>query len=312
MITKLSLIVIATLTTASCASAKTITSIPKDAKAGECYAKVVIPATYTDKIEKVLVKKSSEKISIVPAQYRWVNEKAMVSPERKKLKSIAPTYKKVQETVEVKAAKKEWMSSLKKHALPVSPALLSVAQTNGVDINNTTPYTCYKEYVALAKYKTLIDTVVTQKETQKIEIIPAIYEWIEKKVEIEPASKKIIEIPAVYEDQEERILIEAEKSIWKKGANPAQKLNGATGEIMCLVTIPAKYKSIKKSVLVSAATTKVVQIPAKYKNIKVKTLVTKAEIKKIKIPAITKKIKKTVVRIILFLKTRLMIQKLPT
>ncbi len=294
MITKLSLVVISALAVVTCASAETASLIPGDAKPGECYAKVVVPATYTDKIEKVLVREASEKISIVPAKYKWVSEKVMVVPERKKLKPIPAKYKKVTETIEVKPASRQWMSSLKRHAIPVSPDLLALAKSKGVDINGTTPNTCYKEYVTLGKYKTVTEDKVVKEATEKIEIIPAKYEWVEKKVEIKPASKKTIEIPAVYETKEEKILVEAEKQVWKKGSNPAQKINGATGEIMCLVTIPAKYKTIKKSVLKSPATTKVVEIPAKYKTIKVKKLVSEAKVNKIKVPAVIKKITKTV------------------
>ncbi len=296
MITKLSLVVISALAVVTCASAaeEGASLIPGNAKPGECYAKVVIPATFTDKVEKVLIREASEKISIVPAEYKWVSEKVMVVPERKKLKPIAAKYKKVTEVVETKPASKVWMSSLKKNAIPVSPDLLAVAKSKGVDINGTAPNTCYKEYVTLATYKTVTENKIIKKETEKVKIIPAKYEWVEKKVEIKPASKKTIEVPAVYEETEERILVEAEKSVWKKGSKPAQKLTGATGEIMCLVTIPAKYKTIKKSVLKSPATTKIVEIPATYKTIKVKKLVADAEVKKIKIPAVSKTVTKTV------------------
>ena len=127
MITKLSLVAIAALAVVTSASAETASLIPGDAKPGECYAKVVVPASYTDKVEKVLVREASEKISIVPAKYKWVSEKVMVVPERKKLKPIPATYKKVTEKIEVKPASRQWMSSLKRHAVPVSPDLLAAA-----------------------------------------------------------------------------------------------------------------------------------------------------------------------------------------
>jgi hypothetical protein len=90
------------------------------------------------------------------------------------------------------------------------------------------------------------------------------------------------------------VLIEKEKTVWKKGVNPAQKLDGATGEIMCLVTIPAKYKTIRKKIVKSAATTKVINIAAVSKTIKVKKLVTASKTESINIPEVKSNIQKSV------------------
>jgi len=125
------------------------------------------------------------------------------------------------------------------------------------------------------------------------EVIPAEFETVEKTIVIKPASKEIIEIPAVYEETEEQVLVEAEKTVWKKGQNPAQKVSGATGEIMCLVKIPAKYKTIKKRVLKTPATTKVVEVPEETQVIEVKKLLTDTQIKNIPMPAVYETIEKT-------------------
>jgi hypothetical protein len=89
-------------------------------------------------------------------------------------------------------------------------------------------------------------------------------------------------------------LVEKEKTVWKKGANPAQKLDGATGEIMCLIKVPAKYKTIRKKVVKTPATTKIVNIPAVSKTIKIKKLITAEMSKTVTIPEIKKTIEKKV------------------
>ena len=101
-------------------------------------------------------------------------------------------------------------------------------------------------------------------------------------------------VPATYEFKTEKLLVEKEKTVWKKGANPATKLDGATGEIMCLIKVPAVYKTIKKKVVKTPATTKVVDIPAVSKTIKVKKLVTPAKVETITIPEVKKTIEKKV------------------
>lgn len=74
-------------------------------------------------------------------------------------------------------------------------------------------------------------------------------------------------------------------TVWKKGTGPIQRIDEGTGEIMCLVEVPATYKTVEKQVLVTPATTRVVEIPAEYKMVKVKELASDAsEIRK-EIPA---------------------------
>ena len=271
-----------------------VSLIPPDAKAGECYAKVVVPAKYKSVDERVLVQEASEKITITPAKYEWVEEKVEITPASKKLVTVPATYKKVTETIEVKPATRSWHTSLKRHSAPVSKEILVAAKLKGVDLENATPGSCYKEYFSPETYKTVAEEIVIQKETSKQKIVPAVYETVEKTIEVKPASKKTITVPATYEFKTEKLLVEKEKTVWKKGANPAQKLDGATGEIMCLVKVPAVYKTIKKKVVKTPATTKVIEIPAQSKTIKVKKLVTAAKVETITIPEVKKTIEKKV------------------
>jgi virulence-associated protein VagC len=271
-----------------------VSLIPPNAKAGECYAKVVIPAKYKTVQERVLVQEASNKISVIPAKYEWIEEKVEVTPQGKRLVTVPATYKKVTEKVEVKPASKSWHVSLRPHAAPVSKEILVAAKLKGVDLDTTTPGTCYKEYYTPETYKTVTEEVVIQKETTKTKVIPAQYEMVEKTIEIKPASKKTVTIPATYGYTEEKVLIEKEKTVWKKGSNPAQKLDGATGEIMCLVKVPAKYKTIKKKIVKTPATTKIVEIPAESKTIKIKKLVSEAKTETVTIPEVKKTVKKKI------------------
>ena len=271
-----------------------ISLTPPNAKAGECYAKVVVPAKYKNVEDRVLVQEASNKITVIPAKYEWVNEKVEVTPATTKLKTVPARYKKVTEIVEVKPASKVWKVSLRKHAAPVSKEILVAAKLKGVDLDNTEPNTCYKEYYSPAKYKTVTEEVVVQEATTKKKVIPAKYEMVEKTIEVTPASKKTITIPATYGFEEEKVLVEKEKTVWKKGVNPAQKINGATGEIMCLVKVPAKYKTIRKKVVKTPATTKVIEIPAVTKTIKVKKLVSPERTEEITIPEVKTTIQKKV------------------
>jgi hypothetical protein len=268
--------------------------IPPNAKAGECYAKVVMPAKYKSTKNRILVQEASDRISIVPAKYEWISKRVEVTPKSKKLVAIPASYKKIIENVEVKAPTRTWRTTLKRNSAPVSKELLVAAKIKGVDIVNTVPGTCYREYYTPEKYKTVIKKIIIEEVKEKNKIIPAKYVTVEESIEIVPASKKTLNIPAVYELKEEKILVEKAKTVWKKGVNPAQKLNGATGEIMCLVKIPAKYKIVKKRVVKTPANIKVVEIPAKTTMIKRKKLISEASSTVITIPAITESIEKKI------------------
>jgi len=266
--------------------AETAPLTPPDAKPGECYAKVVLPAEYEDIQEEVIIKEASESISIIPAEYDTVKAEVEVIPETTKLIPIPETYKEVVETIEVKPAMKLWKRSLEEGALPVSPTILSAVEAAGMDIQNAQPGNCYKEYFIPRKYKKISEEILVQGERNESEIIPPKFETIEKTIIIKPATKKLVEVPAVYEEIEEKVLISPEKTMWKKGENPAQRVSGATGEIMCLIKVPAKYKTIKKRILQSPATTKVEEVPAETKTIKIKKLLSDSKLKQISTDAI--------------------------
>ena len=258
---------------------------PPNAKAGECYARVMSPAKFETVEEKVLVKEAGEAISIVPAEYETTEQEVEVVPASKKLIPVPATYRDVKETVEVSPATRTWKTSLKKKALPVSQVLLDVIKTQGVDIENATSKSCFKEYVKPATYKVEAEEVLVQNERNATEVVPAEFETIEEQVTIVPATKEVVQIPAEYETVEEKVLVEEAKTVWKKGTNPAQKLSGATGEIMCLVKVPAKYRVIKKQVLKSPARTEVKEIPAVIETVAVQKLVTEPTLKQTIIPA---------------------------
>ncbi len=270
-----------------------ISLTPPNAKAGECYAKVIVPAKYKTVQERVLIEEPSQKITIIPAKYEWIEKRVEIQPASKKLIVTPATFKKVHEEIEIEPAIRTWRVNLKRDSAPVSKEILVAAKLKGVDLDNIQPGTCYKEYFSPATYKTIEEEITLQKESKKIIVTPAKYETVQKSIIITPASKKIVTTPATYDYKEEKILVEEEKSVWKKGANPAQKLDGATGEIMCLVKIPAKYKTIKKRVVKTPATTKVVDLPAVTKVIKVKKLVEPTQTETVTIPAVKSTIKKT-------------------
>ena len=258
-------------------------SLP-NAKPGQCFAKVMIPAKYDTITEKVVTQEASSRIEIVPAKYKFVEEQVEVKSASQKIVEVPATYKSVKEQVLITPESFIWRKSLSSKASDAPSGWVASALSSGVP-SAAEVGQCFNEYHQAAKYKTVQDKILQREASSRIEIIPATYKMEEKKVLVKEASEKIVNIPATYDTTEEKILVSAAYSTWKKGQGPIQKLDGSTGEIMCLIEVPAKYKTITKKVLKTAATSKRIVIPAEYKTMKVRVVVAAAKQNKIDIPA---------------------------
>jgi len=264
-----------------------------DAKPGECYAKVIIPAKYEVSTETVLVKPVSEKVTVAPAVFE-ATEKSIVEKDAYTKINVIPTkFREEVEKVEVAKASTVWVTSLGEKGIPASPALLAGAKTNGVNLAGAAVGACYKEYYSPAKYEETTKEVLVKEESEEIKVAPAQFEETEEIVVVKQASKKKVYVPAQYETIEERIEVEPAKSVWKKGDGPITKIDNTTGEIMCLIQVPAVYKTVTKTVLKTPSSIDLVEVPEETKAVKVNKLVSDATIDKVKIPAEYKTVKLT-------------------
>ncbi len=265
--------------------------LPPNPKKGECYARVWVPPTYKEIPKKILVSEASERTEIVPAKYEWVTEAVEVKPASTRIETVPAVYETVKETVLVSPASRTWMTGLGRKAAPASDELLAAARKHGVNLDDAQPGMCFHEHYRPAKFVTEDQQVLVSEATEDVEAKPAVYRWVEKRVMVSEPTVKYEKVPAVYEWVEERILDKPAHTVWKKGEGPIQKIDEATGEIMCLVEIPATYKTIRKRVLKQAAGVRKIEIPAKYKTVKVRELVKDAGVVKHEIPARYKTVK---------------------
>ncbi len=266
------------------------TSTLPDAKPGECFAKVIVPAQYNTKTEEVLIKPESEKVEIKPAVFD-VAETSIVEKEGyTKIKAIPAKFREEFIEVETSPAGSTWVTSLGKKGIPASPALLAGAKTNGIDIASSSVGACFQEYFVPAKFEETSKDVLVKEESEEIKIADAQFEEVQETVVIKQSSKKKIYKTAEYEVIEEKIQVEPAKAVWRKGDGLITKIDNTTGEIMCLIQIPAVYKTIKKTVLKSKSAIDLVEIPEEVKAIKISKLVSDATIDKVKIPAEYKKV----------------------
>ena len=265
--------------------------LPPDAKAGECYARVFVPPTYKTITKTVLKKAESQRIEVIPATYKMVDKRVLVSEASQKLVTIPAKYGSQSKEVLVQAGKSIWQTSLNKGGAHASDVLLTAAQKHGIDLGVAHPGDCFHEHYLPPVFETITKDELIAEESYRIVVIPAQYKMVEEKVLVREASKKLVAVPTTYKWVQEKMLIKKAHTAWKKGRGLIQRIDDTTGEIMCLITVPAEYKIVKKKVVDKTASTVTQIIPAVYKTIKVRKLVSATSEKKIVIPARYKKIK---------------------
>ena len=198
---------------------------PPNAKVGECYARVIIPAEYKTSTETVVATPESQRLEVIPAKFGPSTERVLV-----------------------------------------------------------------------------------REESSRLEVIPATYKTVTERVLVKPASTRLQTVPAVYKTETERVLVKPAHTVWKRGtgrsvrgasgfggaSEQAARFEGKkivatrvedTGEVMCLVEIPAEYRTVSKQVLVTPPTTREVEVPAQYKTVTRRVMATPPSTREIKIPA---------------------------
>lgn len=247
-----------------------------DAKPGECFAKVIVPAQYELRGSEIEIKPEQEQVELVEATFDTEEKDVEVQSAYTKLTAVPPTFRTEEEVVELEEARTEWVTSLEDNGIPASPALLVAAQTNGVEIDNAEPNQCFREYFVPAKFEQKEKQVKIKDEAEIIKITEAEFEEGSEDVVVKEAYSVKTLIPAVYETTEEKIEIEPAQAVWQKGSGLVERIDNTTGEIMCLVQIPAKYETITKQVLKSEEQVGEEEMPAETTAVTVKKLVADA------------------------------------
>ena len=250
--------------------------LPPNARAGECFAKVMVPAAYKTVDEKILVADASQKIEVIPARYEWTEVRVPVQQESEKLVAVPARFETVEEKLEIEAAHTEWRTGPGKKAKPASGQMVTTALAVGLP-KIANPGQCFNEFYQPAQFKTETKKLLKKEASENITTSDPEFELVDEKVLVKEASVKLVEVPAQYEVITEKVLESPAYTTWKKGRGLNEKVDNATGEIMCLVEVPAKYKTLEKKVLTSPATTRKVEIPAEYKTVKIRKLVKPAQ-----------------------------------
>ena len=139
-----------------------------------------------------------------------------------------------------------------------------------------------------AQYAKAQETVIVQPAHKEYRTIPAQYETVTEKVLVRPAYVRTETIPAVYDVIEEKQLVKPAYKTWKKGTmTNIQRVDPQSGEILCLVDVPAEYKTVTRREARAPEQTKNIQVPAEYADVQKTVLKAPERVEEIDVPAVT-------------------------
>ncbi|MBX2879066.1 MAG: peptidoglycan-binding protein [Granulosicoccus sp.] len=256
-----------------------------DAKPGECYAKVITPPVFETKTEEVVLQEASERVEAVEAEYESTEQAVVVKEASELLEVTDAVFETETENLEIRAAETGWTSELNGQRIPVDSGTLELVAKSGIELEKAEAGSCFVEYFTDTQYTTETEEVLVKEAYEVITVVPPEYEEVEERILIKEASKEVVDVPAVYRTETESVLVEPARSAWREGCGIVEKVDNSTGETMCLVTIPARYETLTKTVLDKPATTETVTVPAVYETIMVQKLVNPAAEQREQIPA---------------------------
>lgn len=199
---------------------------------------------------------------------------------------------------------------------PATPTMSAMVSANTPDVGdqvppNARPGECYAKVVVAPTFKTeeqqllkraageKVETIAAKYEdgeervllkpaSKRLEIIPATYETVEERVMVRPAAKRVEQVQATYETVSEQILVSPATTAWKRSSantGGATKVDEATGDVLCLVEVPAVYKTVSKEVVKTASSSREIDIPAEFTTVKKQVLKTPPTTREIDVPA---------------------------
>lgn len=268
--------------------------LPSGAKSGECYARVWVEPQYRTVTESYVAREASEDVSIQPAVYEWEATSVLVKAASERRIPIPAQYGFEEQTIKISDESRLWRNKLGSNSPVAQQNTLDAAKRGGIDLSGAAVNSCYHEHYVQPQYDYVTESVLVSEASERVVASEPVFETVEQRILVSEASSKLLTVPAVYETVTEQVLDKPAHTVWKKGTGPIQRIDSATGEIMCLVEVPATYKTVSRRVIRTAAQTRTVDIPAEYKTVNVRRQVRGGEEQRVAIPAKYKDIKKRV------------------
>ena len=157
--------------------------LPDEAKAGEAWCRVMVPAQYEEYEERVLAKPASTSREWIEPVYEEREKKVCCTPAQTKQIQIPAEYEERSEQVMTCAARTVWQK------IPCEPKDLQEGEKQG---------DCWKLTEIPAQYRTVSKRVCTKEASCTTETIPPVYKTVMEKVMVKPGEWKCTPVEAEY------------------------------------------------------------------------------------------------------------------
>lgn len=134
------------------------------------------------------------------------------------------------------------------------------------------------------RYEMVTEQYVVREAYERMEVVPATFRTVTEQVEVAPPSVRYQSTEPVYETVTEQVLEQPARTVWKRGTGPIQRIDNATGEIMCLVEEPAVYKTVTRRVLKTPAQVQEIPVPGQTATISKQVIDRPAEVRRVVVP----------------------------
>jgi len=236
-----------------------------------CYHEHYVQPEFGHTTERVLVSEASESVTTTDPVYETVTEQILVKDASTKLVNIPAKYKTITEQVMDKPAHTIW----KKGRGPIQKIDAATGEIM-----------CLVEVPA--SYKTVSKRILTSSASTQTITVPAEYKSVTVRRQVKAAEAQRVAIPAQYQDIQKRFESKPGQYVWHEVHDKSMSKQSRTGQKICLIDQPARYKTVKRKVVTKPAGFRVVQVAAQYQDVKVRTLVSAAREVRTTIPAIEK------------------------
>ena len=216
-----------------------------NAKPGECYVRVRVPAVYKTVKETVVLTPETIRYEIVPAKFRTVEKKVLIRPEVKRYEVVPAKFEKKLVDVETDPAHKELQASSpklvdRKQTVVIQPERNVWKQGQGIlgEVGSVVGdiWCLVREEAVVEKFstkqlekpakvtakpirakKTQVETLVMTTPARVKEIVePAQYKTIKVRELVAPATQKKVVVPAKTKTVDRQVLEEAESIAWER------------------------------------------------------------------------------------------------
>ncbi len=219
-----------------------LAAVPGIDDPGACFAEVQVPALYRLEPVEVVLREATERFEVTPATLRDAEREVIVKDAHTRLVTVPPERRTEEQKLVHREPSTRLVRGTPDGTLPPSSEELAAIASAGVDLDALPVGACVNEWYEAPEARTIERRVLVSEAYEALDVAEATFEELSLPVEIAPAHARLVEIPATWTAVQRKVVVEPATTAWVRGEGPVQRIDEATGEIMCRIDVPAKHE----------------------------------------------------------------------